>query len=265
LEEEKSGWFIEQQQQYEREKIALINQIETGLKKGPKLTWTVTNDIKKMRYQPKPNSNIGIKIVVCPDGKNKRINFLDLMIRLCLGDWLLQLNMSKRILVHNKQASLNKQGNWHIKISEIAPNKFWKVIGIMLVARIEGRKGEVWDRTEPEGYGQTVSVSEIMRENWFKQLRVYFAYLFAEPKSESTNPWWQFGNGINEYNNNCQRHLLARATKLLDELMSAFLPQNDTNQKSSKPAACTLRMGKYTSRKESEDSIHDNNHTIQNT
>jgi hypothetical protein len=29
-------------------------------------------------------------------------------------------------------------------------------------------------------------------------------------------------------------------------------------------AACTLRMGKYTSRKESEDSIDNNNQTIQN-
>jgi hypothetical protein len=66
LEEEKSGRFIEQQQQYEREKLALINnQIETGPKKGPKLTWTVTNDIKKMKYQPKPNSiPLELKILI---------------------------------------------------------------------------------------------------------------------------------------------------------------------------------------------------------
>jgi Transposase IS4 len=163
---------------------------------------------------------------VCPDGKNKRIDFLDLMIHLWPGDWLLQLNnMNKRILDHNKQASLNKRGNRYTKISEIAPNEFWKFIGIMLVARIEGRKGEVWDRTEPEGYGKKVNVSEIMTENRFKQLRVYFAYHFAEPKSESMDPWWQLRNGINEYNNNRQQNVIASSTKVIDESMSAFRPQ----------------------------------------
>jgi Transposase IS4 len=325
LQEERSGRMIERQQRYEKEKKELIsNQIEVGPKKGPKLTWTVTNDIKKEDVPTSSEFNtIGIKnfdfrnsVVVCPDGKNKRINFLDLLIHLWPGDWLLQLQyMNKRIIDNNNEATTNKRGNRYQKICEISPQEFWKFIGIMLVARIEGRKGEVWDRTAPEGYGNIVNMGEVMTENRFKQLRIYFAYLFSDEKNKLNDPWWQIRKGINEYNNNRKKTILASATKVLDESMSAFRPQTTKNgnlpnlshierkpedlgtelkvvacskmglclyleiQEGRDPmrvkeftdefkvtAACTLRLAKYTIRKQSEEDINENNNqTTSNT
>jgi hypothetical protein len=91
--------------------------------------------------------------VTCPCKKLKRLNLLPLVIHLWPGCWESQLkNLNNRILISNNEEEQQSRGGRFRKMNPISPNEFWVWFGIMLVARIEGRKGDVWDNTDPEGY-----------------------------------------------------------------------------------------------------------------
>ena len=65
-------------------------------------------------------------------------------------------------------------------IKEITENEFWVWWGLFLVAYIEGRDGNLWDKEKPEGYGHQVNMSDYMLEYRFKQIRHYIAFVFAD-------------------------------------------------------------------------------------
>ena len=60
----------------------------------------------------------------------------------------------------------------------------------------------------------------------FRQIRYYMAFVFGDHnKKMQGDKWWQIAEGIDGFNENRKRVVLADILKLLDELMSAFKPQ----------------------------------------
>ena len=111
-------------------------------------------------------------------------------------------------------------------IHAITENEFWKFWGIIIVARIEGRKGEkLWDRLEPEGYGRKIDMSPYIKQHCFKEIKKYIPYLFSKEEDKQHDPWWQFASAIDAYNENRSETLCSSLTKIFDETMSAFRPR----------------------------------------
>ena len=77
----------------------------------------------------------------------ERINFLHLLIHLWPGNWQDQLKSVNERIKRDYEAEVeNKRVGRVREIHEITENEFWKFWGILIVARIEGRKGErLWD------------------------------------------------------------------------------------------------------------------------
>jgi hypothetical protein len=133
--------------------------------------------------------------------------------------------LNARIRTDNEQAKREKRYGRAKPVRDITDYEFWVWWGIVLATRIEGRKGNMWDRLEPEGYGKKVDMSQYMAEYRFKTIRAYIPFLFCDPSREADDPWWQFSLGIEEYNNNRQSTVKSSFLKIMDESMSAFRPQ----------------------------------------
>jgi Transposase IS4 len=146
------------------------------------------------------------------------------------GNWETQLkNLNNRIVRSSYDEQNKGKVGYCRKTKFISKNEFWIWFGILLVARIEGRKGDVWDKHEPEGYGTKVDMSYLMTRNRFREIRKWIPFLFADDKNKETDDWWQFSGAINLYNENRARRIISSTVKVLEESMSAFRPQTTKN------------------------------------
>ena len=72
-----------------------------------------------------------------------RINFLDLLIHLWPGDWRAQLtDLNHMIQKEYKEKVRNTRHGRVKKIHEITEREFWVFWGLILAARLEGRREE---------------------------------------------------------------------------------------------------------------------------
>jgi hypothetical protein len=129
------------------------------------LTWQVRRDVLKSEVpEDKEFDKVGIcnfnfnnKTEPAPSGdpRERRINLLHLLIHLWPGNWQEQLNaLNTHIRTKNEKAKSEKRYGRAKVVREISEREFWVWWGIVITARIEGRRGNMWDRTEPEGYGK---------------------------------------------------------------------------------------------------------------
>ena len=71
---------------------------------------------------------------------------------------------------------------------------------MLIVARLEGRKGgKLWDRVDPDGYGNRVDLSHFIKKFRFMEIKRYIPFIFANESKWTSDPWWQFIDGVNEY------------------------------------------------------------------
>ena len=230
LEDDRNGRNLTLRQEYERAKTDLIgSEVQTSAG----LTWTVRGDVLPSEGNSVSDSLIGIRNFDFNHKRMKagrglvRINFLDLLIHLWPGDWRAQLTeVNHRIHNDYKQkVSATRHGRVK-KVHEVTEREFWVFWGIILVARLEGRKGgRLWDRSEPEGYGSKVDLSGYMKEHRFIDIKRFIPFLFADDSKKETDPWWQFCNGVENYNKNRKQTIKSSAVKVFDESMSAFRPR----------------------------------------
>jgi hypothetical protein len=87
----------------------------------------------------------------------------------------------------------------------ISKNEFWIWFGILLAARIEGRKGDMWDKNEPERYGKKVDLSLFITRSRFTDIRQWKPFLFADEAKKEFDDWWQFSGAVKLYNDNRAR------------------------------------------------------------
>lgn len=143
---------------------------------------------------------------------------MELLIYLWPGDWRQQLNnLNKRIALDNRQKRK--------LIKPISEHEFWVFWGLILLARIEGRCGNLWDSGVAEGMERKVNVKCHMIEYRFKDIRSYIPYLFADTTRKGEDEWWQVSKGIDDFNLNRQNTIFSGLVKVFDESMSAYCPQ----------------------------------------
>ena len=79
------------------------------------------------------------------------------------GDWPAQLRyMNCKIRASNdetKNASHRAPSARVRCVKEVSEQKFWIFWGLIIVAQIIGRKGDLWDKVEPEGEEPTIGLT----------------------------------------------------------------------------------------------------------
>ena len=141
------------------------------------------------------------------------------------GDWRAQLKcMNSRIRAINQQ---KKRGSRRVRgMNEVSEQEFWIFWGLIIVARVMGQKGNLWDKCEPEGEGHRIDYSKYMNEINHRDIRSVIPYLFADPTKQETDPWWQIAKLIDGFNFNRRQYICSSNVHVLDESMSAFCPQS---------------------------------------
>ena len=241
IEDDRNGRHLTLQLTYQREKAALlgteVTRASSARGESP-LTWVVRNDILKEEVEDSEieHEKVGIrgfdftKQNVGTKAKYKRINLLDLLIKLWPGDWRKQIrSMNLRIRLDNQLNKASKRNGRSRPINEISEHEFWVWWGIVIAARSFGRKGNMWDRDEPEGCTKKVDLSEFMLEYRHGQIKRYIPYLWADNQRKGNDPWWQFSKAVDKFNENRKNNVLASFIKVMDESMSAYRPQTTKN------------------------------------
>ena len=223
-------------QRYLSEKKQLVDNntvVEVG-KGSKKLTWTVREDVKRDEC---PGTefywkDIGVRgfdfgrrtvEVTNKKLKRKRINFFDLLTHLWPGEWKKQLSyLNERI---GKDLQKNNQDRATSK-KFISEHEFFVFFALLIVARLYGRKGNIWDGKEnpPIGILPHVDYSCHMKKSRFNFIKTHMAYVFADEGLKGHDEWWQVVGGIDGFNENRRTRIQAPNDKVLDETMSAFRP-----------------------------------------
>ena len=131
------------------------------------------------------------------------------MIHLWPGDWKSQLTEPNHHIHEEYQEKVRGPRHGHVKkVHKITEREFWVFSGIVLTARLKGRKGgRLWDQIEPEGYGSKVDVSPHIKEHHFLDIKRFVPFLFAEESKKPNNLWWQFSKAVKDYNKDRKKPL----------------------------------------------------------
>lgn len=243
IQDDREGLYLTQRAEYLQKKEELVGTLVSPnnrtTRAADRLTWRVIPDIKKEEVNHDEDfEEIGIRNfdfnnreITVPGTRNQRINFLKLLIKLWPGNWQKQLqSMNVRVREENEKSKAQSRANRRAKlVREITEQEFWIWWGIFTAARVHGRKGNLWDRYEPEGCDKTVDYSSDMVETRFKEIRKYIPFLWADNTKKNTDPWWQFSTAVDEFNRNRKDVVATGIMKVMDETMSAYRPQTSKN------------------------------------
>ena len=186
VEDDQNGRNLTLLERYTQEKRNLIG---TQVTTAAGLTWTIRDDILETEVEDDYDSVVGVKNFDFNKKKVKsnnrgqtRINFLDLLIHLWPGDWREQLTQLNHRISENYKEKVRATRHGRVKkVQEITEREFWVFWGIIVAARLDGRKGgRLWDRMEPEGYGAKVDLSRYMKEHRFVDIKRFVPFLFAD-------------------------------------------------------------------------------------
>lgn len=158
-----------------------------------------------------------------------RINFMKLFFDFWPG------NLHYQLLMLNTRIEKDNVDRKKNKMAPVSLREFGIFIGIMLAARLEGKKGEqLWQgcSDDGEGYRSQVDLSRFMTRHRHSQIRAYLAYIWADDSIQHDDPWWMIIRGIDEFNHN--RSLIFKPGPILtiDEIMSAFRPRKSATGES---------------------------------
>ena len=162
---------------------------------------------------------------IISDGHNYRINFQKLFERIFPGniDHLLEeLNELLQVRFHNRIPKSSK------KVHPFSKYEFLSFIAIMLMAQVENMLGgNLWNNSgRSEGYCDVPNIgNKYIKQYRFKEMKYFFSYLWADPKKEGVDAWWQIICVEDLFAENCRKNILSSAIKTLDKSMSAFRPQ----------------------------------------
>ena len=234
VEDDQNGRNLTLLERYTQEKRNLIG---TQVTTAAGLTWTIRDDILETEVEDDYDSVVGVKNFDFNKKKVKsnnrgqtRINFLDLLIHLWPGDWREQLTQLNHRISENYKEKVRATRHGRVKkVQEITEREFWVFWGIIVAARLDGRKGgRLWDRMEPEGYGAKVDLSRYMKEHRFVDIKRFVPFLFADESKKDTDPWWKFCSAVDKYNENRKNTIKPSLLKVFDESMSAFRPRTSS-------------------------------------
>ena len=223
----------ESEVKYDRERRSLQGlQVPVAYRKEKTvITWKVCDDEDdELVEKEKENldeiglTNFNFRKLDIPDSKGRlsRINFMKLFYTLWPG------NIHHQLLKLNTRIELDNLMKSKHKVRPVSVREFTRFLGILLIARLEGKKGgNLWDGSdsEGEGYRSQCDMSRYMSKHRHSQLRKYFSFIFADDGLKPTDPWWMVSPGIRAFNHNRRMLFRPSSTLVMDEAMSAYVPQ----------------------------------------
>ena len=147
------------------------------------------------------------------------------------------INVKESLDTMNEMVSkenLERKQNRRQPIRYISLRELGVFLGILIVARLEGKKGtSLWkgNPNDGEGYRSQVDMSEFMTVTRHSEIRKFFAFAFADTSQEGKDPWWQILGGIHGFNKNRNLNIASSTQKVLDESMSSFRPRTTATGK----------------------------------
>ena len=123
------------------------------------------------------------------------------------------------------------------KIRNFTEQEFLVGMGIIIAAAGFNCRGcELWAVDNPElavtldvktwrSIIQSPNFGKYMGENRFKEYRKMIPAIWENPMVTETDPWWNFSQAVEEFNQQCQDKIKSSMWKTEDESMSAWCPQ----------------------------------------
>jgi hypothetical protein len=196
--------------------------------------WTIIENVTTLEKQKREYERVGLigfdfEKFYDPLLEENSTPFLDLLIKLWPGDWEVQL-AQLNTAVDKANRNTDKSG----RIRLVTKFEWWRFVGIMISACPLGKGGvHLWDSQRkktnntnkklgsPTDYGET----GIMKYYRFREIKNYFPFSFYDWSKEDDDPWHPIGLLVDGFNENRNRTIAASILKILDEEMSAFVPQ----------------------------------------
>ena len=200
--------------------------------------WTIVNDVTSISVDRKEEYDkvglIGFNFNKFHDAlvEENATPYLDLLTKMWPGDWQVQLGqLNVAIDKANKDGS-----NRAARIRSVLQFEWWRFIGIIISAAPLGKGGiHLWESQckktsrgsnkkvgTPTDYG--ASDTDIMKYYRFREIKKYFPFAFHDSNNKE-DPWHPIGLLVDGFNANRTSWVAASCLKILDEIMSAFVPQ----------------------------------------
>ena len=158
-------------------------------------------------------------------GNKPRLDTSHLLLHLWPGDFKGQVDAMNRQILNDNDERVQKGRS---KVPLVSYREMGVFLGIILIARLEGKKGKnlwVGDPLDGEGYRSQVDVSSIMSQSRHRQLRSYFEIFFADHLKKGEDAWWKVLGGLEGFNNNRKNVVASSKDKTPDETMSSYRPR----------------------------------------
>ena len=139
-----------------------------------------------------------------------------------------------RMVMHEISKSLKTRTSrrqWRYKndyFKELTLREFQVFIGLIYAASTRAESGiNLWrvSRTGKHYLNAPANFGQYMNLHRFKTIRKWFHFCFAETDSRSTDPWYKFAGGVNQYNRIRKQMFPKVRILVLDESMCGWCPR----------------------------------------
>ena len=105
---------------------------------------------------------------------------------------------------------------------DVSDSEFWIWWGLILVARVYGKKGDIWMKQQPDGIEPIVDFTRHIAKHCHKEIKSFMHLIFADRSIEKEDPWWRISRGIQYFNDNRHTKIWSSYIKVFDESILLF-------------------------------------------
>jgi len=167
--------------------------------------------------------------------KVKLYPYQNIFLALWPGNWKKQLRQLNEEIEKAQSNSNGSQKKGIRVVKPVSRKEWWRFIALIIAASVVGYGGHrLWESESSRAEDGRRQFSELpnfgryMPLRRFEEIRKFFENSFydrSRSSGDSFDPWWPVIGLIESFNRRRQRRVLASIIKVLDEMMSAFVPR----------------------------------------
>jgi len=195
--------------------------------KNKSMAWTVIEDWDPEEPVLESDTAFGLKSFDCTQYTQRDV-LAHLFLHLSFADW--------RVTLDKMNQAINEANNNNNKkrVRVFSAEEFLTALGLMIgAAEYGGRGSQLWEgqadccgREKWESLLPDPNFDGIMKQYRFKDFRHFFPFAFkSETLKNNNDPWWEFAEAVNEFNNNRKTKLKLPKWLIIDESMSSWKPR----------------------------------------
>ena len=194
--------------------------------KNKSMAWTVIEDWDPEEPVLESDTAFGLNSFDCTQYTQRDV-LAHLFLHLSFADW--------RVTLDKMNQAINEANNNNNKkrVRVFSAEEFLTALGLMIgAAEYGGRGSQLWEgqadccgREKWESLLPDPNFDGIMKQYRFKDFRHFFPFAFkSETLKNNNDPWWEFAEAVNEFNNNRKTKLKLPKWLIIDESMSSWKP-----------------------------------------